>query len=52
MASEPIRILIVAAHPADAFDQAGGTLAHHAAEADRISALILKARSQEKVSSR
>ena len=41
MASNPIRILIVAAHPADAFDQAGGTLAHHVAEGDQVSALIL-----------
>jgi LmbE family N-acetylglucosaminyl deacetylase len=41
MASKPIRLLIVAAHPADSFDQAGGTLAHHAAEGDHVSALIL-----------
>ena len=41
MASKPIRILIVGAHPADAFDQAGGTLAHHAAEGDQVSALIV-----------
>ncbi len=41
MPSEPIRLLIVAAHPADAFDQAGGTLAHHVAEGDQVSALIL-----------
>ena len=41
MASNAIRILIVGAHPADAFDQAGGTLAHHAAEGDHVSALIV-----------
>jgi len=28
MASRPIHILLVAAHPADSFDMAGGTLAH------------------------
>jgi LmbE family N-acetylglucosaminyl deacetylase len=39
--STPIRILAVGAHPADAFDQAGGTLAHHVAEGDQVSALIL-----------
>jgi 4-oxalomesaconate hydratase len=41
MATKPLRVLIVAAHPADAFDQAGGTLAHHAAEGDKVSALIV-----------
>ena len=41
MPSKPIRLLIVGAHPADAFDQAGGTLAHHAAEGDHASALIV-----------
>lgn len=41
MASRPIRLLVVGAHPADAFDQAGGTLAHHAAEGDHVSALIV-----------
>ena len=41
MASKPIKLLIVAAHPADSFDQAGGTLAHHAAEGDQVSALIM-----------
>jgi LmbE family N-acetylglucosaminyl deacetylase len=41
MPSKPIRLLIVGAHPADAFDQAGGTLAHHAAEGDHVSALIV-----------
>ena len=41
MTSRPIRLLVVGAHPADAFDQAGGTMAHHAAEGDHVSALIV-----------
>jgi len=49
MATRPLKILVVAAHPADSFDQAGGTCAHHAAEGDEVSALILTggARSHE-----
>lgn len=38
---ENINILVVGAHPADAFDDIGGTLAHHAARGDHITALIL-----------
>lgn len=38
---ENINLLIVGGHPADAFDNAGGTLAHHAARGDRITALVL-----------
>jgi LmbE family N-acetylglucosaminyl deacetylase len=41
MAHEVLRLLIVGAHPADIFDNAGGTLAHHAAQGDRITALAL-----------
>lgn len=41
MASRPIRILMVAAHPADCFDQAGGTLAHHAARGDQVTTATL-----------
>lgn len=41
MADENLRILIVGAHPADVFDTAGGTLAHHAARGDKITALVL-----------
>jgi len=36
MASRPVRLLLVAAHPADTFDQAGGTLAHHIARGDQV----------------
>lgn len=39
--TEPLRILIVAGHPADAFDNAGGTLCHHAARGDQVTALVL-----------
>ena len=41
MASRPIQILLVAAHPADSFDMAGGTLAHHVDQGDRVSVAIL-----------
>ena len=41
MASRPIHILLVAAHPADSFDMAGGTLAHHVDQGDRVSVAIL-----------
>jgi LmbE family N-acetylglucosaminyl deacetylase len=40
MPSRPLNILIVAAHPADSFDQAGGTLAHHVARGDSVTAVI------------
>ena len=40
MASRPIQILIVAAHPADTFDQAGGTVAHHVAQGDKVTCLV------------
>ena len=40
MASRPIQILIVATHPADSFDMAGGTLSHHAAQGDKVTAVI------------
>ena len=41
MASRPIHILLVAAHPADSFDMAGGTLAHHVDQGDQVTAAIL-----------
>lgn len=40
MASRPIQILIVAAHPADTFDQAGGTVAHHVDRGDKVTCLV------------
>lgn len=36
MATRPIRILLFGTHPADTFDQAGGTLAHHVALGDQV----------------
>ena len=40
MASRPIHILIIAAHPADTFDQAGGTMPHHVAPGDRVTCVV------------
>lgn len=37
----PLRILVVGAHPADAFDNAGGTCYHHAQQGDVITSFIL-----------
>ena len=41
MASRPLKILMIGAHPADCFDQAGGTLAHHAAAGDKVTSVTL-----------
>jgi len=41
MATRPLKILMVGAHPSDAFDQAGGTLAHHAACGDHVTTVTL-----------
>ena len=40
MASRPVHLMIIAAHPADSFDQAGGALAHHVAQGDKVTAVI------------
>ena len=40
MATRPIHIMLVAAHPADSFDMAGGTLAHHVARDDQVTVVI------------
>ena len=40
MARRPIHSLSVAAHPADSFDQAGGTMAHHIAQGDKVTAVV------------
>lgn len=41
MSRTPLRLLIVTAHPADSFDQAGGTIAHHVELGDSATALML-----------
>lgn len=38
---DPLRIVSIGAHPADVFDQNGGTLAHHAARGDFIACISL-----------
>lgn len=40
-ASRTLRLLSVGAHPADIFDQSGGTMAHHAARGDRVTCCVL-----------
>ena len=39
--SEPLRIVSIGAHPADVFDQSGGTMAHHAARGDYVACVVL-----------
>jgi len=39
--SRPLRILSVGAHPADVFDQSGGTMAHHTRRGDYVACVIL-----------
>lgn len=38
---EPLSLMIVGGHPADAFDNAGGTLSHHVERGDRVTAVVL-----------
>ncbi len=37
----PLNLLIIGAHPADIFDQSGGTMAHHARRGDRVACCVL-----------
>ena len=37
----PLRILSIGAHPADIFDQSGGTMAHHVARGDWVGCCVL-----------
>ncbi|OHB54602.1 MAG: hypothetical protein A2Y12_09795 [Planctomycetes bacterium GWF2_42_9] len=37
----PLKLLVVGGHPADAFDNAGGTCLHHTRLGDTVSALVL-----------
>ena len=39
--SQPLRMLSVGAHPADIFDQSGGTMAHHVARGDHVACVVL-----------
>ena len=39
--TEPLRILSIGAHPADIFDQCGGTMAHHTARGDWVGCVVL-----------
>ena len=38
---EPLRIVSIGAHPADVFDQSGGTMAHHADRGDHVTGICL-----------
>ncbi len=38
---EPLTILVVGGHPADVFDNAGGTCYHHSLDGDRVVGLVL-----------
>jgi LmbE family N-acetylglucosaminyl deacetylase len=40
MASRSIHLMLVATHPSDSFDQAGGTLAHHVALGDQVTVVL------------
>ena len=39
--AEPLRILSIGAHPADIFDQSGGTMAHHASRGDWVGCVVV-----------
>jgi len=41
MSSEPLRILSIGAHPADIFDQSGGTMVHHIRRGDWVGCCVL-----------
>ena len=41
MNSETFRIVSIGAHPADVFDQSGGTMAHHTARGDPVACISL-----------
>lgn len=41
MPVRPLRILCVGAHPADIFDQSGGTMANHVARGDYVACIVL-----------
>lgn len=39
--AEPLRLLSIGAHPADIFDQSGGTMAHHVQRGDYVACVVL-----------
>lgn len=39
--AEPLTLLSIGAHPADIFDQSGGTMAHHVERGDRVACAVL-----------
>ena len=41
LTTEPLRILSIGAHPADVFDQSGGTMAHHVEKGDYVVCCVL-----------
>lgn len=41
LTTEPLRIVSIGAHPADIFDQSGGTMAHHVARGDYVGCVVL-----------
>jgi 4-oxalomesaconate hydratase len=41
LTTEHLRILSIGAHPADVFDQSGGTMAHHVSRGDYVACVIL-----------
>jgi LmbE family N-acetylglucosaminyl deacetylase len=38
---KPLRILVIGAHPADVFDQSGGTMAHHVKRGDWVGCVVM-----------
>ncbi|MCC6423528.1 MAG: PIG-L family deacetylase [Phycisphaerales bacterium] len=38
---DKIRLLVIGAHPADIFDQSGGTMAHHTSRGDWVGCIVL-----------
>lgn len=39
--NQPLRIMSIGAHPADIFDQSGGTMAHHVDRGDQVMCVVL-----------
>ena len=37
----PLRLLSIGAHPADVFDQSGGTMAHHSGRGDYVACIVV-----------